>query len=117
MNPEELSNRFLDFAVSILKIEKIVGNSFASKHIFKQLVRSATSSGANYQEARSAESKADFVHKLQIVLKESRESYYWLKLLQRTDRLNEDLSVNLILEINELISILIKSIKTAKSKQ
>jgi len=64
MNPKELSDRFLNFASSALPLESGLNKSYASKHIFNQLVRSATSCGANYEEARSAESKTDFSHKL-----------------------------------------------------
>ena len=64
MNSEELSDRFLDYAASIITLVKSLGNSYQGKHISKQLLRSATSCGANYEEARAAESKADFIHKL-----------------------------------------------------
>lgn len=63
-----MSNRFLNYASLVLQLESGLNKSHSSKHIFNQLVRSATSCGANYEEARSAESKADFIHKLQIAL-------------------------------------------------
>ncbi len=65
VNSEELSDRFLDYAASIIILVKSLGNSYQGKHISKQLLRSATSCGANYEEARGAESKAGFIHKLQ----------------------------------------------------
>ena len=116
MNPKELSDRFLNFASSALQLENGLNKSYASKHIFNQLVRSATSCGANYEEARSAESKADFIHKLQISLKELRESSFWLRLLLKTDYVTNEKLNPILNETNELISILVKSIKTLKKK-
>lgn len=69
-----LFQRFLQFAVDGIKLFGQMNKSYAEVHIAKQLTRSVTSCGANYEEARSAESKADFVHKLQIVLKEVKET-------------------------------------------
>jgi len=79
------------------------------------LLRSATSSGANYQEACAAESRADFVHKLQIVLKELRESLYWLKLIKKSFSNTVDLQTELN-ETQELANIVAKSIVTAKGR-
>jgi len=110
MNPEELANRFLDFASSVLYLESGLNKSYASKHIFNQLFRSSTSCGANYSEACSAESRADFIHKMQLVLKELRESLF------RSKMFKSDAITPLIIETNELISIIVKSIKTIKSK-
>ena len=82
---EELSERFLDFASETIHLINQVKKSHVTRQITLQLLRSATSCGANYEEACGAESRSDFLHKLQIVLKELRESHYWLKLLERTD--------------------------------
>ena len=71
----------LDYGVAIIKICARLSKMAIGKHIGNQLLRSGTSVGANYEEARGAQSKADFIHKLQIVLKETRESFYWLKLI------------------------------------
>jgi len=79
-------------------------------------MRSATSCGANYEEACAAESRADFVHKMQIVLKELRESRYWLKLLNRVG-ISSDISLpSLLKESDELIKIFAKSVITAKGR-
>ena len=79
-------------------------------------MRAAASAGANYEEACGAESKADFIHKMQLVLKESRESLYWLKLAERSELIpGKDLQP-LWNEANELIKIVAKSVVTAKSK-
>ena len=69
----ELSDRFLDFAASVYKNINKLNDNQLNKHILIQLFRSSTSIGANYEEARGAESRADFAHKLRISLKEARE--------------------------------------------
>ena len=79
----EISNRIVKFTARVIKLIGTVANSFAGKKVADQLVRSATSMGANYEEAHGAGSKADFTHKLQIALKEARETRYWLRLMRR----------------------------------
>jgi four helix bundle protein len=80
-------------------------------------MRSATSSGANYEEACAAESKADFIHKMQVVLKELRESLYWLKLMKKSGiASNVDLQLS-ISEADELVRIVAKSVITAKARR
>ena len=87
-----------------------------TRHIGGQLVRSATSCGANYEEVCAAESRADFLHKMQVVLKELRESLYWLKLLKRTGPASDDHLQPLLKETDELVKIFAKSIITAKGR-
>ncbi len=82
-----------------------------------QLARSATSAGANYEEACSAESRADFIHKMQIVLKELRESLYWMRLIEKTNLATPSKLLPLSQEASELASIIAKSIVTAKSRK
>jgi four helix bundle protein len=84
--------------------------------VANQLLRSSTSAGANYEEACGAESKDDFVHKLQIALKELRESNYWLRLLVKSGKISERRIANLLDESNQLRAILSKSVATAKGK-
>ena len=108
--------RLLDFSVNIIKCVKRFKSSFESQHIGKQLIRSSSSAGANYEEARGAESKADFVHKMQLVLKELRETMYWLKLAVRLEIFELETLNNLSMETEELVKIFSKSIITAKSK-
>ena len=79
-------------------------------------MRAATSSGANYQEACAAESKADFVHKMQIVLKELRESHYWLRLVERVGTFPDASTPSLLKESDELIKLFARSIITAKGR-
>ena len=81
---QDLSERFLEFAVSIIKLGKKLNKTYEGRHVYGQLFRSGTSVGANYEESQSAESKKDFQHKLQVVLKELKELLYWLRLIEKT---------------------------------
>ena len=73
----------VSFAADVVLLARSLPDDSRSKHVSRQLVRSATSGGANYEEARGAESRADFVHKVSIAAKEMRESLYWLRLSER----------------------------------
>ena len=86
----------------------------AGRHVGGQLMRSATSAGANYEEACGAESRADFVHKMQVVLKELRESLYWLRLVRRSNLASASIAEPLLLEGDELARMVGKSVVTAK---
>ena len=79
----------------------------------KQLLRSGTSIGANVPEAQKAQSKADFVSKMNIALKEANESYYWIKLLYRTDYLSEAEFKSLEMDVDELVRLLVSICKTS----
>ena len=115
MNKHELEDRLIRFAVTIIKLIDGLKNSKASSHLSGQLLRSGTSPALNYGEARSAESKKDFIHKLQLVLKELRETYVALKItnLAKLHENQSDLNFTLN-ECNELISIFVKSVYTSK---
>lgn len=82
--------------------------------ISKQLLRCGTSIGANISEAQSAQSKKDFLHKMEIALKEARETEYWLTLIQKTQLVSVDCTPMLMLNV-ELIKLLVATIKTMKS--
>lgn len=79
-----LSDRFEDSAVEIIRLVAKLQRTFVGRHIAGQLMGSSTSAGANYEEACAAESRSDFIHKLQIVLKELRESLYWLRITSKS---------------------------------
>ncbi len=113
-----MSDRFMAFAVNIIKVEKQLCKSYSGRHIFGQLFRAGTSAGANYEEARAGESRADFIHKMQIVLKELRESHFWIKLIIAAKIIIvEDEALNILFkESKELTNIVAKSVVTAKSK-
>ena len=110
-----LEERLIDFAAIIIEVTESLANTRAGNHLAGQLVRSGTSPALQYGEAQSAESRNDFIHKLKILLKELRESLVALKLISKVS-----LSSKLKLvgegmnECNQLISIFVKSVETAK---
>ncbi|MEO0069137.1 MAG: four helix bundle protein [candidate division WOR-3 bacterium] len=112
----DLANRLLDFAAACIKLTGRLCRTVPGRYVADQLMRSASSAGANYGEARGAESGADFVHKLQLVLKELKESAYWLKLLARVGLVPLVVLNPLLAESEELIRILAKSVVTAKGR-
>jgi four helix bundle protein len=112
-----LAERLLDYGVAIFNLTMKLDASLPGKHVAGQLFRAGTSAGANYEEACGAESRADFIHKLQIVLKELRESHYWLRLLLKSDAVQNSNINSLIEETKQLINIIAKSIITAKKKK
>ncbi len=114
---EELANRLLDFAVRVIKLVNKLPNDKIGIHVGGQLLRCGTSPGANYEEARGAESKADFIHKLGIVLKELKESRFWIKVIIRVPLLQPDKVALLLDECEALIAIIAKSIFTARKSK
>ena len=111
---DELENRLIDFAVRIIKLSAQLPKTPAGKHIAGQILRSGTSPAPNYGEARGAESNADFVHKLGIVLKELNETSIWLRIIDRSQLLKRELLLGIIGENRELSRIFTSSLKTAK---
>ena len=103
---DDLANRLLLFAATVLRLVAKLPTDQPSKDIARQLSRAATAAGANYAEARGAESRQDFVHKLRIADKEARESQYWLRLIAA--RWDE--------HADELIAILTASVRTAVAR-
>lgn len=113
----DLEDRLIDFAVLIIKLVECLPNTKSGNHLGGQLLRSGTSPSLNYGEAKSGESKNDFIHKMKVCLKELRESYNCLRIIQRAKiSPDEQLVVSLIEECNELISIFVKSILKASKK-
>jgi four helix bundle protein len=113
----DLSDRLENFAVEIIKVVLKFRGNFVIRHIAGQLLSSSTSAGANYEEACGAESRSDFIHKLQIVLKELRESLYWLRLASKSGLVPNQTLAPLMQEGKELASIIAKSVVTAKRKR
>lgn len=114
-----IAQRLIVFASDVLRVAQAMPKDVASKHITLQLIRSATSVGANYEEGRAAESRADFIHKLGIATKELREAIYWLDLIDEAQLLplnRPELSV-VRQEAAELGSILGASIRTARRSE
>ena len=114
MTPEQLSDRLISFSLTILAAAREMQSGRICNPLGDQIVRSATSSSLNYGEARSAESKKDFIHKLSVVLKELRETQNSLKLLCGHGCFPNDFAAQK--ECSELIAIFIASINTARAK-
>ena len=118
MTPRELDDRLILFAVNIIKLSDGIKPSIGGRNLAEQIVRSSSSTALNYGEAQSAESGRDFVHKLGICLKEMRETFINLRIIDGAKLHGDQQQVyNLKTESNELISIFVKSIETSKRKQ
>ncbi len=110
-----LYRKAMEFAVRIVKLYKyLMQKNKSLEALYVQLLKAGTSVGANVSEAQSAISKKDFINKLSISLKESRESDYWLKVFHRTEIINDTEYESLIKDCDELERLLTSSIKTAR---
>lgn len=117
MTSEEQIDRLINFAARVGKVVDALPDTRMGRHIGAQLVRSGTSPAPNYEEACAAESRADFVHKLSISLKELRESRCWIRLIIKTEMLPEHRMGELFDECNQLCNIIAQSIVTAKKRK
>ena len=114
---QPITKRTFAFAVRIVKLCQTVGSTAGvSQPLVRQLIRSGTSVGANVEEAQAAQSRADFIHKMEIALKELRETRYWLRLLVATDLMSEERMKGLIGESEELVKIMSKIVVNTKGK-
>jgi four helix bundle protein len=102
---DELEERLIDFAVRIIKLSANLPKTPAGKHISGQILRSGTSPAPNYGEARGAESHADFVHKIGVVLKELNETCIWLRVIERSELVKPELLIDIINENKQLCRI------------
>lgn len=113
----DLEERLVGFAVRIIKMAESLPKTTTGRHISGQIVRSGTAPAANYGEAQSAESKADFIHKMRLSLKELRETRVWLLIVVKAELVKPATRIEaLIDENNQLISIFVASIGTARKK-
>lgn len=103
--------------VSTLQVAELLPKTFAGNHLANQLTRSGTAPALHYGEAQSAESRADFIHKMKIATKELWETYHCLKIISQTKWLTQDSLTQILTESNELISIFVKSITTAQKNK
>ena len=118
MNENQLKNRTKDFAKNIIQLCRKLPNNMEGKLIGNQIFRSGTSIAANYRAACRARSTADFVSKLAIVEEEADETLFWLELINEMKILDDKAMLeSLMQENNELISIIVASIKTLRSKK
>jgi four helix bundle protein len=111
--PEELQRRLVSFSSEIVALTAKLPRTQQGRHISKQLLRCGTAVAANYAEARGAESRSDFIHKLRIVLKELNETSVWLQLVAKTCLLPRDKLIAIVAENEHLCRIIAASVKTA----
>ncbi len=112
----DLEDRLIDFVLMVSGIEEKLPNTKLANYIGGQMIRCSSSPALNYGEAQSAESQKDFIHKIQVVLKELRETRICLKIILKKPLLTEENVSSVLRENEELIAIFAKSVKTAKSK-
>ncbi len=114
MKENLLIDKSISFASRIIKLHQYLIKTKKETIVSKQIVRSGTSIGANINEANYGQSKADFVSKMHIALKETAETEYWLKLLVLSEYITEDMGNSLLSDCLEIKRILVSSINTAK---
>ncbi len=110
----ELRTKSYDFAIRVVKLNRYLSIEQREFVLSKQVLRSGTSIGAMVRESEFGQSKADFINKLSVALKEANETEYWLSLLKDTDFIDDKMYISLKNDIDSLISLLVASIKTAK---
>ena len=113
MNPI-VQNKSFDFSVRIVNLCKYLQSEHKDYILSKQLLRSGTSIGANISESQQAQSRSDFINKLNIALKEACETDYWLRLLHKTDFLTDEQFLSIFSDCQELERLLTSIIKTTK---
>ncbi|MDD2520977.1 MAG: four helix bundle protein [Kiritimatiellae bacterium] len=113
----DLEERLINYSVRIIRLSEALPDTKAGRHVASQILRSGTSPAPNYGEAQSAESKADFVHKVKIALKELKETRIWLKVISKAKMVKSVTALDSLLqETEELIAILFTSAQTARRR-
>ncbi|GJQ03952.1 four helix bundle protein [Capnocytophaga canimorsus] len=113
MKDNDLLQRFFDFAVRVIKLSRDLSNTTEMKVVKNQLIRAVISIGANYEEAQAGSSKSDFINKVNISLKEARETNYWLRLIKEVENTNLEIE-EIIQESKEIKNILGAIVKKAR---
>ena len=114
MKDSVIKNKSYLFAIRIVRLYQFLCEEKKEFTLAKQILRAGTSTGALIWEGEHAESKADFIHKLSIALKEANETDYWLNILKDTGYIDEKLFESLMADCKEIIALLVSIIKTSK---
>lgn len=117
MNSTEMKSRTKEFAKKIIELCRALPNNREGRLIGNQVFKSGTSVAANYRAACRGRSKAEFVSKLGIVLEEGDETLFWLELINEMEICDENLVPSLMQECDEIVAIVVSSIKTAKQEK
>lgn len=117
MDQDAMKARTKAFALRVIRLTETLPPTRSADVIGKQLLRSATSVGANYRASRRAKSRADFIHKLAIVEEEADESAYWLELLVESGLVTHAKLAELMRECDEITAIMVASIRTARANR
>ena len=117
MDRNEMKYRTKEFAKSIIKLCRKFPNNMEGRLIGNQIFRSGTSTAANYRAVCRARSTADFISKLSIVEEEADETLFWLELIKEMEIVDKTLLNSLMQENNEIIAIIVASIKTARKNK
>ena len=112
--PNVIADRSFDFAVQIIKLYRELCDKEKGFVLSNQLLRSGTSVGANVEEALQAQSKRDYLSKMNIALKEAKETLYWIRLFHATGYFNDKQKEILYNDCNEIVSLLVAIVKTTK---
>lgn len=112
---DQLEKRLISFAASILSLSAKLPRNPQGRHVSMQMLRSGTAAAANYGEARGAESRADFIHKLRIVFKELNETTIWLEILAESSLVSPDKIIAIVAENRELCRIIGASLRTVRN--
>ncbi len=106
----DLEERLFNFAVSVIKFTRTLPSETEYKVIKHQLIKSSTSSGANYEEAQAGSSKADFTNKVRISLREMRESNYWLRIIDNIKVIPKDDNLNALIQESKELKLILGAI-------
>ena len=117
MGTDELKKRTKEFALRVIKLAGALPNSTIGRVIKGQLLRCGTSVGANYRAAKRAKSTADFINKMGTVEEEADESMYWMELIVEADLMSEKRISDLYNEADEILAMVVSSIKTARKRK
>ena len=117
MNSTEMKGRTKEFAMKIIELCRVLPNNREGRLIGNQVFKSGTSVAANYRAACRGRSKAEFVSKLGIVLEEGDETLFWLELINEMEICDENVVPSLMQECDEIVAIVVSSIKTAKQEK
>jgi four helix bundle protein len=117
LKQSDLENRLIGFSILISNVIESLDDSKLSSYLGNQIIRSGTSSAIHYGEVQDAESKSDFIHKLKVILKELRETFIALKIIDgKHISSNVELIKKALKENDELIAIVVSSLKTVRKK-